>query len=217
MAKAIAKSVKAYLEGNLSHSAISNSQTQPVQLSLEFPVEVPINLPKKQRTVAPRLAKKSYMEPKVDEALRIFKAIGIPVDSMTRRRKDRLALTLLAVANIKPNSSWSEAVCWKGQGSWSLTSRGIIDFCNANYLHVLGKELSRGSYDDVRRKELAILVPSGLILRSVANPDANTNDPTRSYAINEAAVKVLADFGTSHWENSVEEFREEFGVLASRL
>ncbi|HBB32382.1 MAG TPA: hypothetical protein DDZ80_17090 [Cyanobacteria bacterium UBA8803] len=35
--------------------------------------------------------------------------------------------------------------------------------------------------------------------------------------VNEAAVKVLTEFGTSEWENSVEEFREEFGVLASRL
>ncbi len=217
MAKAIAQSVKAYLKGDFSSSEITNYLIQPVQLSLGFSLEVPINLPKKRRNVTPRIAQKSYMEPKVDEALRILKAIGIPVDSMTRRRKDRLALTLLAVANIKPNTSWSDATCWKGQGSWSLTSRGIIDFCNAHYLHVLGKELSRGSYDDVRRKELAILVPSGIVLRSVANPDANTNDPTRSYAINEAAVKVLTDFGTPQWENSVEEFREEFGVLSSRL
>jgi DNA (cytosine-5)-methyltransferase 1 len=217
MGKAIAESVKVYLKGNLNNFDKTNYSIQPVQLTLELLLKMPSNQPKKSRNLSPRIAQKKYIEPKIDEALHILKAIGIPVDGMTPRRKDRLALALLAVANIKPDNNWSEAACWKGEGSWSLTSRGIIDFWNANYLHVLGKQLSSGSYDDVRREELAILVPSGLVLRSVANPNANTNDPTRSYAINEAAVKVLGTFETPEWEKSIEEFRKEFGVLSSRL
>src|SRR5208283_4855240 len=87
---------------------------------------------------------------KLAESLTILSAIGIPVDSMTERRKERVALALLAAANLEPDTPWIEAACWEGEGSWSLTTREIIRFWNKHY----GENLSSGSYDDVRRKDL---------------------------------------------------------------
>lgn len=49
---------------------------------------------------------------KISEARTILRAIGIPLgegELKTELRQDRLALTLLAVADIKPSSKWEEA------------------------------------------------------------------------------------------------------------
>lgn len=218
LAKALALSVKACLKAEEQglRTEISPSY-QPQQLTLNFIRENPQISSRKTQKTRPRIAQKKYMEPKIEEALQILKAVGIPVDSQTPKRKLRLALTLLAVANLKPESSWTEACYWQGTKSWALTTREIIIFWNNNYLEVLGKPLSSGSYDDVRRKDLALLIPSGLVLRSAANPNASTNDPTRRYAVSEDAKDILLTFGTPQWQENINAFREKYGVLAERL
>jgi len=157
------------------------------------------------------------MSNKISEALDILTEIGVPLDRQTKRRRLRLALTLLAVSNVKPGDDWHSAAYWQGKDSWSVTTREIINFWNQHYLEDLGKPISSGSYDDVRRKDLALLVPSGLILRSAGNPNANTNNPTRSYAINPEAVSILHSYGTSKWQQNILEFKREFGDLSQRL
>ncbi|MBZ8180465.1 DNA (cytosine-5-)-methyltransferase [Oscillatoria salina] len=201
LAKALAVAVKDCLEAG--KKGLKAHSFQPVQLSLNLTLKNPEKSPKKNPSGSNRLEQKRYMEPKIEQALQILKAVGIPVDSQTPRRKLRLALALLAVANIKPNTNWDDAAYWEGVGSWALTSREIINFWNTYYLEALGKPLSSGSYDDVRRKDLALLVPSGLVLRSVANPNAATNDPTRRYAIAADAKNVVRQFGTFEWEETV--------------
>lgn len=112
---------------------------------------------------------------KISEAIQIVSAIGIPVKTMTRRRRERIALALLAAANLKPGTPWSDAACWEGTGSRSLSTREMIEFWNEHY----GENLSRGSYDDVRRRDLVYLVHSNLVVQSAGNPEASTNDPQR--------------------------------------
>ena len=86
-------------------------------------------------------------------------------------------------------------------------------FWNTHY----GEDLSSGSYDDVRRKDFMYLREAGLAIPSAANPDANTNNPTRRWAIAEAAGRLTREFGTRRWSRAVDRFIAEQGTLAERV
>ena len=159
-------------------------------------------------------AKSPAQAGKIQEALQIVTAVGIPVAEMPARRKERIALALLAAANLKPDTPWKDAACWEGKGSWALSTREMIKFWNEFY----GENVSSGSYDDVRRKDLIYLVESGLVQKSAGNPDANPNDPSRRYAADPANIDVLRTFGrTKVWQKIVAAFREAMGSLEDRM
>src|SRR5438045_2010516 len=98
--------------------------------------------------------------------------------------------------------------CWK-----PLKTRDIIRVWNEQY----GEAVSSGSYDDVRRKDLVVLVTYGLVANSAADPHADTNDGTRGYALSEAAVELLRAYDTANWEAKLVNFRSEVGAIADRL
>ena len=153
---------------------------------------------------------------KISEARTILRAIGIPLgegELKTELRQDRLALTLLAVADIKPSSKWEEAKIHGDGNGYALRTRDIIGFWNKFY----GLNLSPGSYDDVRQKNLVYLVEAGLVLRSAHDPNANTNNPTRRYAVSQIGLDLLHQFGNSEWEECVNRFKSECGELRKRL
>ena len=149
---------------------------------------------------------------KVNDALGILAAAGIDLDALTARRRHRLALALLALSNIRPGDRWPAATVW-GSSEHSLTTREAITFWNDHY----GEKISSGSYDDVRRKEFAVLREAGLAIPSAADPDANTNNPTRRWAIAEAAGDLTREFGTPRWSAAVDAFIAEHGTLAERM
>ena len=96
---------------------------------------------------------------------------------------------------------------------YALRTRDIINFWNNFYK----LDISLSSYDDVRRKNLVYLIEAGLVLRSANDPDANTNDPTRRYAISQAGVDILHRFGESGWEEYVDQFKDKCGDLRQKL
>ena len=149
---------------------------------------------------------------KKQQAIEILSAVGIPVSTFSARKQDRLALTLLALANLKPRTLWNEA-SFLGDGSeFGLTTKKIIEFWNANY----GENMSKGSYDDVKRKELAILLPASIAVGAM-DPDANINNPTRSYTISDIFSPVLLEYKTEAWHKAVKNFLDLVGSFADRL
>lgn len=159
------------------------------------------------------MSRKSAADARADEAIQILEAISFPLSLMTAAGQRRLARILLAVGKLTPKSAWSETAAWEGPGSWCPRTRDIIPFVNKNY----GENISSGSYDDVRRKNLDFLVASGLVLRSPANPNAATNDSTRGYAINPAAADLFRKFGTNGWKKAVAAFRSAYPRLDELL
>jgi hypothetical protein len=160
-----------------------------------------------------RIRRNKKIERRVEEALGLLQGVGIPTEGRTRRQNQRMALALLAVANMKPDTPWAKAAAFESSGSWKLTSREIIDFWNKHW----NEKVSRGSYDDVRRKDLLRLTLSGLVLTAAGQADADTNNPTRGYAINPDAKAVLRGFGTSHGQVAAAEFIRKYGDLQTRL
>lgn len=153
---------------------------------------------------------------RIAEAQEILAALGVPLSDgalATPRRKRRLALALLAAADIKPDTPWIKASVYSGPGSHGLLTREMIVYWNTHY----GEKISLGSYDDVRRKDLIWLVEAGIVLRSANKPNASTNDPTRRYALAPEAADVVRLYGTQKWKNAVKRFRVNAGDLSTRL
>jgi type II restriction enzyme len=159
------------------------------------------------------MAKKRLVEKKIKEATEILRKIGIPVDGMAARRQHRIALALLALANMRPDTPWEEASVFEGPESWKLTTRETIAFWNKNW----GEKLSSGSYDDVRREDFVYLTTAGVAFAGAGNPNASTNNPTRRYGINPDAAALLRNFGTSAGDEAAAEFVRTYGALKQRL
>lgn len=151
------------------------------------------------------------MQKMLDEALEILSALGIPFDNLTERRKQKMAKVFLAVADLKPGLSWSQAKD-KNDG-FQLTSREIISSVNKNW----GESISPGSYDDIRRKDLILPVEALIVLNSAKNPNANTNDGTRGFALSPLASAAIRVFGTLHWQQAIAKFHQDRPSLASQL
>jgi BsuBI/PstI restriction endonuclease domain/BsuBI/PstI restriction endonuclease HTH domain len=157
------------------------------------------------------MAAKKSIEALVDQALQILEALGVPLDALTARRRVKMAKAFLAIAGLKPGMPWRDAQ--DNDDKRQLLSRQIIAFMNA----YLGESIADSSYDDIRRKDLALPEQALIVLKSAKNPDANTNDGTRGFALNPAAAKAIRAFGTPQWGKSVDHFLAGRKTLAQEL
>lgn len=136
----------------------------------------------------------------INEALEILESVGIPFHKKTPKALQSMAMVFLGVGGI--TKSWKEA---KGQKEGRhLKTREIIKFVNENY----EENISPGSYDDVRRKHLKLLVLADLILNSADNPGAATNDPTRGYALSNDFKTLIAFYKTNDWNIKLKLFNK---------
>ena len=154
------------------------------------------------------MARRGRLEKLLDEILNVFSLVGIPLDGLTPRRKAKMAKAFLSVAGMKPGMSWAEA-----RADHRLRSRDVIRWMNAH----LGENISSGSYDDIRRKDLLLPVEAGIVLKSAGNEDAATNDGTRTYALSEEIAELLHAYGTASWEEQLASFLAGRTTLAEQL
>lgn len=150
---------------------------------------------------------------KINEALELLSNARIPIHSLTGIGKDRIALALLSIAKMKPETPWREAAVHGDGANWKLTSRQIISFQN----EVWKQRISSGSYDDIRRVDLEPLLLAGIAVASAGNPNANQNNPTRSYAVHPEAAALLRSFGSPQAPGEVARFLERMGSLEERM
>lgn len=129
--------------------------------------------------------------------LDILGTIGIPLDS-SDRNLERMAKACLAVGRIK--TSFREAI--SSSENNFLRTRDVIEFENKFY----GENISPGSYDDIRRKDLKLLVEAGIIENSSSANAQATNNPLRGYALSRNFVELLHNYGLSSWEDKLNEY-----------
>lgn len=151
--------------------------------------------------------KTKTVERLIFSTLDILNELGIPMDGMTDRRRERMAEACLAVAGVK--KSLTEATS-KGR---FLRTRDIINFMNENY----GENISSGSYDDIRRKDLLLLVQSGIVINSSALDEQATNNPMRGYSASLAFASLLRSYGTLAWAVELDKYKAEIRNLQEEL
>ncbi len=131
----------------------------------------------------------------INQALDIIAAMGIPLDGKTPRSLEKMALVFIAVAQVNKEQGWSQAK--DSSDGISLKSRDIINYMNNN----LEENISSGSYDDIRRKDLKLLVIDGLVSRT--QPNSARNDPTRGYCLSPEYGNAIRAYGTRKWEPNI--------------
>lgn len=140
--------------------------------------------------------------------LDVFQKIGIPVDG-TDRKVERMAKACLAVGKIK--KSFAEALSEENDGF--VRTRDIISFENENY----GEHISPGSYDDIRRKDLKLLIEAGIVINSSSKENLATNNPSRGYALSKSFVELLYSYGSEEWDMRLSEYLKEVKSLKEEL
>lgn len=118
-------------------------------------------------------SKSDSLKQLICQSVEILEVFGVPLDTMTSRRLERMALVFLAVSGKDINNCWSDI-----SDSTVFKTREIIKILNDKY----EEKISSGSYDDIRRKDLKLLVLAEIILHS--DPDSARNDSTRGYVLN---------------------------------
>lgn len=140
--------------------------------------------------------------------LDVFQKIGIPVDG-TDRKVERMAKACLAVGKIK--KSFAEALSEENDGF--VRTRDIISFENENY----GEHISPGSYDDIRMKDLKLLIEAGIVINSSSKENLATNNPSRGYALSKSFVELLYSYGSEEWDMRLSEYLKEAKSLKEEL
>jgi len=152
--------------------------------------------------------KPEQLQTLINEALYILSRLGVPIEGISKRRLERIAMAFLAVANVRTDTGWANA-----DSSHALRTRDIIRYWN-NHFH---ETISESSYDDIRRKDLKLIVLAGIIIASSANPNAARNDGTRAFALSSDYVALIRAFGSDSWEVEVEEFLVNKVTLEEQL
>ena len=145
----------------------------------------------------------------ISSLLDVFREIGIPLAGKTDRRLERMAEVCLAVGGIR--TAFSEAV--SAEDGIFLKTRDIIAFMNRHY----GEHIFPGSYDDIRRTDLILLVEAGIVLNSSAVGKQATNNPTRGYALSPHFVRLLKVHGCLDWDAELNIFLSESKQLRDEL
>ncbi len=153
-------------------------------------------------------AKSDEVRALINTTLSILEIFGIPMDA-SARRMERMALAFLACGDIKRVSDFKTAKDL--DMGYSLKTRDIITFMN----HHFGENISSGSYDDIRRKDLRLLTAAKVVLQS--NPNLATNDSTRGYSINPTYAEILRSYGSKSWKKRTLERLQSIEPLSKKL
>ena len=145
----------------------------------------------------------------INQALDIISTMGIPLEGKTPRSLEKMAVVFIAVAQVNKKRDWSQAK--DSDDGISLKSRDIIDYMNEN----LEENISSGSYDDIRRKDLKLLVLDGLVSRT--QPNAARNSPTRGYCLSPEYGNTVRTYGTDNWEANVKNLMSGRQTLKDKL
>ena len=153
----------------------------------------------------PKSTKSKAVQKIINEALDILDSVGIPM-TKTERGLERMAVCFLAVAGV--TKDWSKA-----KENANLKSRDIINIVNKNF----EEKISSGSYDDIRRKDLKLLVLADIVVNSGVKKGSATNDPTRGYALHPDFKQLIVSYKTANWTKNVKSFNKNKPSLADIL
>lgn len=145
----------------------------------------------------------------IKQALQIIEALGVPIDDLTERQKEKMAMAFLAVGDVKTSAGWKKIK--DSNYDYSLTTREIIAYENQYF----EENISSGSYDDIKRKDLARLLLVAIVVSS--KPGSNTSNPTRGYKINSEYSRIIKNYGQSDWFTQVEAFNKMHPTYQKRV
>ncbi len=112
------------------------------------------------------------------------------------RLNERSSMTLLALAHLDANSSWSDAT------NDMYTTRMLMDWMRDH----LGQDYAANTREAIRRFTLHQFSAGALIEQNADQPDRPINSPKWNYRLNPNLLPVLHAVGTEVYEERLREF-----------
>lgn len=125
---------------------------------------------------------------KVNEAKSFLKSVGMP----EKQQADLCAYTLLAMANIKPDTDWKDAT-----NEW-IRIHDIISFTDKYY----GVAYAENSRETFRKQAIHHFMNAALI----ENNGMATNSPNFRYRITDETLDMLKQYKSHLWDDSLKRF-----------
>ena len=141
--------------------------------------------------------------PEIEEAQEILEAFGMP----RAQHNPMSGMTLIALCRLAPDASWSEA-----KRELCTVTKGVMDYLREHY----GADYAPNTRETFRRQVLHQFVQGGIADYNAFEPDLPTNSPRAHYAITEAALETIRQYGTKDWDMVVDKFLQEQGALVER-
>lgn len=123
---------------------------------------------------------------RIEQALAILKDISAPKE----QQNERSALCLLALADIRPATPWSQSTAPR----CSITE--MMDWFRDYY----GKQYAPNTRETVRRQTMHQFVQMGLVVENPDRLDRPINSSTWCYQLHQQALSLLKTYGSEQWE-----------------
>lgn len=155
-------------------------------------VDEELNMPFEISTIGGHMSK-------IEEAKALLNALGLP----PAQRNELAALTLLALAGLTENDAWNKTQ------RHSIRIHDMILFIEKNYK----RRYAENTRETFRRQVLHQFEQARLVDRNPDDPTLPTNSPRTHYAISEAVLPVIQNYGTKSGQQYLEKFVKEQGTL----
>lgn len=131
----------------------------------------------------------------LDEAREILTRLGFDKG----RTNERSGRTLLALAQLNEDSSWSDA------RNPMIGVRAILDWLREE----LAFPVAENTRETYRRQTLHQFVDGGLVVYNADDPGRPTNSSLNNYMLNDAVLEVLKLYGTDGFDEAVDAYLSE--------
>lgn len=122
------------------------------------------------------------------------------------QQNERSALCLLALLNLTPGKSWSDAE----NPLMGITP--IMDWARDH----CGKDYAPNTRETIRRQTMHQFCDAGIALYNPDKPERPVNSPKAVYQSESAALAVLRTFGTTYWHSNLTSYLAERETLIAR-
>lgn len=128
----------------------------------------------------------------IESACKIIAQLGLP----RAQQNERSALALLAITNIRPGRSWSQAE------NPLIGITPIMEWIGKHY----GRMYAPNTRETFRRQTMHQFCDSGMVLYNPDDPSRAVNSPKAAYQINPAALDLFRSFETSQWDENLKAY-----------
>jgi type II restriction enzyme len=150
---------------------------------------------------AARASNRANVKTKVQEAVTILKALGMPPE----QANERSALTLLSLLGLQPGAAWSQA---------SNPMMGITPMMSF-FLAQYRKKYAPNSRETVRRFTIHQFEQAGIVVKNPDKPRA-INSPDNVYQIERTTLELLKTFGTDDWKKNLSAYLQTTETLKTK-
>jgi BsuBI/PstI restriction endonuclease domain/BsuBI/PstI restriction endonuclease HTH domain len=138
----------------------------------------------------------------IEAAQQIIVLLGLP----RSQQNERSALCLLALINLTPNKSWSDA---------ENPLIGITPIMNWARQHY-DKEYAPNTRETIRRQTMHQFCHAGISIYNPDKLDRPVNSPKAVYQIEPTTLSLLRTFGSAMWQEELEKYLADRETLVDR-